>query len=309
MIRRFTTHKLAYLLVAVCLFVSCSEKDAMKENWKAEHVILIGLDGWGGQSMPKADMPNVKTLMKNGSYTFETRSVLPSSSAVNWASMFMGAGPELHGFTTWGSQKPDLPSRNLSHYGLFPTIFGVVRDAYPDAEIGYIFEWDGMQYLAEQNAMNLFKHTPITPENPKGCTNTAVEYIKAEKPDLLAVIYDQPDGVGHGIGFFSPEYYTKLKELDSYVGEIVQATKDAGIYEKTIFIVTADHGGIDKGHGGKTMSEMQTPFIICGPGVKQDYKIENSMMIFDIAATMADIFAAEQPQVWIGRPVESAFEN
>jgi predicted AlkP superfamily phosphohydrolase/phosphomutase len=39
-------------------------------------------------------------MMENGSYTLKMRSVLPSSSAVNWASMFMGAGPELHGYTT-----------------------------------------------------------------------------------------------------------------------------------------------------------------------------------------------------------------
>ncbi len=30
-------------------------------------------------------------MMKRGSYTLKTRSVLPSSSAANWASMFMDA--------------------------------------------------------------------------------------------------------------------------------------------------------------------------------------------------------------------------
>ena len=68
-------------------------------EWKAKHVVLIGLDGWGAYSMTKADMPNVRELMANGSYTLKKRSVLPSSSAVNWASMYMGAGPELHGYT------------------------------------------------------------------------------------------------------------------------------------------------------------------------------------------------------------------
>lgn len=99
---------------------------------KTQHVVFIGMDGWGAYSMPKADMPNVKKLMEEGAYTLSKRTVLPSSSAVNWASMFMGAGPELHGFTTWGSQKPDLPSKELSHYGLFPSIWGLVRDAYPE---------------------------------------------------------------------------------------------------------------------------------------------------------------------------------
>lgn len=61
--------------------------------------------------------------MNDGSYTLTKRSVLPSSSAVNWASMFMGAGPELHGYTTWNSSTPDLPSKELSKDGIFPTVF------------------------------------------------------------------------------------------------------------------------------------------------------------------------------------------
>lgn len=58
----------------------------------------------------------------------------------------------------------------------------------------------------------------------------------------------------------------KLEELDGYIAEIVNAVKEAGMWDETIFIVTADHGGINKGHGGKTMQEMQTPFIISGKG-------------------------------------------
>ena len=46
-------------------------------NWKAKHVVLIGLDGWGAYSVEKAEMPNVKRLMAEGSYTLKKRSVLP----------------------------------------------------------------------------------------------------------------------------------------------------------------------------------------------------------------------------------------
>ena len=79
------------------LFIIVPNSFAAK--WKAEHVVLIGLDGWGAYSVEKADIPNTKSLMENGSYTLKKRSTLPSSSAINWASMFMGAGPELHGYT------------------------------------------------------------------------------------------------------------------------------------------------------------------------------------------------------------------
>ena len=241
--------KLIFALAFLLLFADAS----MAAKWKAKHVVLIGLDGWGAYSVDKADMPNVKKLMAEGSYTLKKRSVLPSSSAVNWASMYMGAGPELHGYTEWGSQTPDLPSRVVN----------------------------------------------------KKC---AVEYIKRAHPALVNIVFDEPDHVGHAEGHDTPAYYEKLKELDGYIGQIIQAVKDAGLLDETIFIVTADHGGIKKGHGGKTMEEMETAFIIAGKGIKKGYEFQESMMQFDCASTIAYIFGLKQPQVWIGRPMVQVFK-
>ena len=85
----------AVLLMAIVTFASCGQAPEAKKQI-AEHVIYIGLDGWGSYSVDKADMPNVKALMAEGCWTLQKRAVLPSSSGVNWASMFMGACPELH---------------------------------------------------------------------------------------------------------------------------------------------------------------------------------------------------------------------
>lgn len=69
----------------------------------------------------------------------------------------------------------------------------------------------------------------------------AEKYIKEKHPTLLAVCFDNPDHVGHQAGHDTPEYYAKLKELDGYVGRIIQAVTEAGMLKETIFIVTADH--------------------------------------------------------------------
>ena len=104
------TFTLLITLAAACLFsVPCNAKG------KAKHVVFIGLDGWGAYSVPKADMPVVKSMMEHGCYTLQKRTVLPSSSAPNWASMFMGVPTELHGYTQWGSKTPELPA--IEGYG------------------------------------------------------------------------------------------------------------------------------------------------------------------------------------------------
>lgn len=278
-----------------------------KQEWKAKHVIFIGLDGWGSYSVEKANMPNVKQLMKEGCYTLQKRTVLPSSSAVNWASMFMGAGPELHGYTTWGSQTPDLPSRELNRNNMFPNIFNMLRESAPEAEIGAIYEWNGIKYLVDTLSLDYHQQAPNDNKLNTALTRAAVKYIKEKKPTLAAFIYDSPDDTGHGEGHDTPGYYTKLKDLDDQIGEIIQAAKEAGIYDNSIIIVTSDHGGINKGHGGMSMMEMETPFIIAGKGIQQGGEFQESMMQFDVAPTIASIFHLDQPQVWVGRSMKQVF--
>ena len=274
--KKFTITLALSILAVLLVATPCNAKG------KAKHVVLIGLDGWGAYSVPKADIPTIKQLMADGAYTLEKRSALPSSSAINWASMFMGAGPELHGYTQWGSKTPELPSRVLNQHSIFPTIFQLLRDAQPEAEIGCLYEWDGIKYLVDTLSLSHYAQAPDYNKHPEALCAMAETYIK--------------------------EYYAKLKELDTYVARIIQAVKDAGMLKETIFIVTADHGGIEKGHGGKTMNEMQTPFIISGKNVKKSGEFHESMMQYDVASTIAYIFGLKQPQVWIGRPMKQVFK-
>lgn len=297
-----------FAAIAFMCYSCCNTNEPYMFKDAPKHVILVGFDGMSGNAIRNgANMPNLRKLMAEGAYTTECRSILPSSSACNWASMFMGAGPELHGYNTWGSQKPDLPSRVVTETGIFPNIFSEYRRAYPDAEIGYIYEWSGMKYVADTLAMNLNINIEPTADNPRGCTDKVVEYIKSKTPDMLVVAFAEPDGVGHGIGWGTKEYMDKLTQLDGYLGEIIQAVNDAGIADETLLIVSADHGGIGTGHGGITMQEMQTPVVFWGKNVKKGYELKNSMMIFDIASTILDVKQTPQPQVWIGRPVVEAF--
>lgn len=290
------------LLILVLTIFAVSSAFAAKP--KAKHVVWIGLDGWGSYSVEKAEMPVTKQFMKEGAYTLKKRSVLPSSSAVNWASMFMGAGPEIHGYTEWGSQTPELPSRELNKHGIFPTVFQLLRDAQPDAEIGCLYDWDGIKHLVDTLSMSYHAQGPDYNKQPTVLCEMAVKYITEKKPTLTMIVFDNPDHVGHADGHDTPAYYANIKELDGYIGQIVDAVKKAGMYDDTIFIITADHGGIEKGHGGKTMMEMETPFIISGKNIKKGYCFDDiSMMQFDCASTVATIFNLPQPQVWIGRPM------
>jgi predicted AlkP superfamily pyrophosphatase or phosphodiesterase len=288
------------LLIFVLLIAFSFHLYAQKSQVK--HVILIGVDGLGAYSFPKADIPNLQMMMENGSWSLKARAVLPSSSAVNWASMTMGAGPELHGYTEWGSQSPELPSRKLDKYGMFPSIFSLLREQKPDSEIGVIYEWEGIGYLFPKEAIDERKHL----KGDSATAATAIRYIKESKPNLLFVHFSEVDNIGHGIGHGTPEYYAQVHKVDALIGKIIASIKEAGILDESVIIVSSDHGGIEKGHGGKTMQEMEIPWIIMGKSISKNHEVEESIMTYDTAATIAYLLKLSVPQSWIGRPVMDA---
>ena len=262
-----------------------------------QHVIFIGLDGWGSYSLDKADMPHVQKMMEEGAWTRNKRTVLPSHSATNWDAMFTGVGPEMHGFYKCCSQKPDLEPVVRNEDGLFPTIFTYLRAKEPDAEIGCIYQWNGIKYFIDSLACSY--HAQATQEE---LCDASRNYILEKKPRFAAFIYDEPDHVGHVAGHDTPELYQKLLELDLWVGRILDAVEEAGIMEESVIIVTSDHGGIGQGHGGITMEEMLTPLVICGKDIRKGYCFDDiPVMQYDMAGILADLLGVKLPDYCAAR--------
>ncbi|PZX49628.1 type I phosphodiesterase/nucleotide pyrophosphatase [Algoriphagus chordae] len=272
---------------------------------KAKHVILIGFDGLGSYAIPKANMPNLKKLMESGSHSLEARAVLPSSSAVNWASMLMGAGPTVHGFTEWGSKTPEIPPYEVTKYGIFPSIFSLIRDQKPSVKTAAIYNWDGIGYLIEKDAIDVVYHG----ETQELCLDKTIETILEGETTFMFLHLDEPDGVGHNIGHDTPEYYKELENVDAKIGQLVAAVKESGLADETIIMISSDHGGIEKGHGGKSLEELYIPWLISGPGVKENHKITDLIMTYDTGATIAWILGLKMPQSWRGKPVGDSFKS
>lgn len=125
-----------------------------------------------------------------------------------------------------------------------------------------MYEWDTIQWLIDSLAVNYYEQADETVRTD--ITDKAIRYIKEKKPALFTIVYDHPDAEGHGDGWGTEAYHQGVRFLDSEVGRILQAVKDAGIWDDTTIIITSDHGGINTNHGGITPNEYNTPFIIAG---------------------------------------------
>lgn len=272
-----------------------------------EHVIVIGVDGLSPDGIKKAKTPFIDKMIAGGSVKWNVRTVLTTASSQNWASMIMGAGPEQHGIidNDWEMDDHTLPPIVNEADGRFPTIFSVLHKARPEAEIGTVYHWGGFGRLFQKNAVNYDKHF----SSEDSTTADFIKYIKTKKPTLGFVHLDHVDHAGHHGGHGSAEYYQSVVKADSLIGKILAGIEEAGIMDKTLVILWADHGGMGYGHGGATPQEAEIAGVFYGTGVKKGYEVAQQVYTYDLASTIAFALGIEQPYAWIGRPVKPAFEG
>lgn len=290
-------------LSALLSLGACDCKETAQTEPIASHVFLIGLDGWGSWCMETGKCPFIREMMQEGSYTLNKRAVLPSSSGPNWAAMMNGTPVEATGIIS-NNATPDFKPLVLTEHNAQPTFFHQLKQVCPEAETGVICEWGDFLNYTDPACVDYQKkiHDPET--FTEAVVEESVQYIQEKKPVLCFIHIDALDHKGHANGQGSPEYYAELPLVDSRVQRIVEGIKAAGIYEDSIILLTSDHGHLGTGHGGTSMLEMETPFVIWGKGVKKNHEIQETVLEYDIAATVAKILNLPVPQSWRGIPMD-----
>lgn len=290
------------------LFLNSSLSYSQKAE-KPSYVLFIGVDGLGGYAFGKTNMPVLEKLCNQGSYTFKARSVYPSSSSPNWASMIMGAPPRKtkipqNGFDIKKATEPSFCGRKSGQF--WPSIYTLLHEQQPNKRIVLLHHWDDYSRFVNKAEVELDLHT----RTEDSTALLAVQTINKGMPDLMFLHFDNVDHAGHTYGHRTPRYYQDVQKTDSLIGVVLEALKAKGIYEKTLIIVTADHGGRGKHHGWITEGEMNIPWIISGSGVKKNHRLKDkSIKTYDTAATLAYFFGLTVPECWDGKPVLDAFEN
>jgi predicted AlkP superfamily pyrophosphatase or phosphodiesterase len=100
----------------------------------------------------------------------------------------------------------------------------------------------------------------------------------------------------------SSEYIAAIEEVDVEIGNFIKKLKEQDLYDDTYFLLLSDHGGINKGHGGVTMNEMQIPFGITGKKIKN---LGNTATFFNsnrnTSWILAKLFGLKDlPKSWTG---------
>lgn len=295
--------QLFFMLLFFPGWLSVNSTTQAKINIK--HVIVIGIDAMSVGGMMQANTPHFHEYMKNGAYSLHARNVLPTVSASNWEAMLTSSGVALTGVTSndWRNDNYNLPPILTTENSRYPDIFYILKKTDSTLKTASIYQWDGFGNLYDHKSVDF----EATCKDERATTDKVIEVIKKVKPNFLFIHLDQCDHTGHVYGHMSTEYLESVELADQLASEIVNSTKEAGIFDETLFIIVSDHGGKGKDHGHETLQGNEVPFILYGKSVKKDYEIPAVVRLYDVAATTAFVFNAETPQAWEGRPVECAF--
>ena len=233
---------------------------------------------------PKCHMPAVKKLAADGVRAKRMECSFPTVTWTNHTTLVTGVQPGKHGvlaneyFDRAQLKKIPLipdPIFNKEEIVKTPTIYDVVKQAgmstaaviwpasrgaktldwtVPDVFEQELFEKYGTpQLLEEARALGIpvEKQMEWCKQGIAGkaqrdymYSQLAQHIIRTKKPNFLAIHLVSLDSFEHATGRQSPEAYWAANDSDNRVADLVRATEEAGIRDKTTFVITTDHGFI-----------------------------------------------------------------
>jgi arylsulfatase A-like enzyme len=97
---------------------------------------------------------------------------------------------------------------------------------------------------------------------------------------------------------YRARYDAEVRYVDDHVGAVVRALERRGLSDRTLVVLTADHGeslgehGYYFAHGWYVYDDtLRVPLLLRGPGVPAGRRVKQSVSLVDLAPTVLDLLA------------------
>ena len=309
---------------------------------RAEHVVIISIDGLRPDAIEEAPAPNLLALIRRGAWCPRAETIRPSVTLPSHTAMLTGLDFRRHG-VVWNNYRPG----HVPH----PTVLSVANQS--GLTTAMLFSKDKFHFLANPYTVNWIYGSPIPvkmplkedytdpawvekkakqeeeadkkpppppstrtstssrpPEHKTSAEGLARVFAEVWPREPFAVTFihlREPDEAGHKRGWMGLDYFQAVRESDRAVGRIVDAIRDAGRLDKTAVLVSADHGGSGRGHyrfaEPNRAENVTIPWICAGPGVRPGTVIDRVVRTYDTAPTALALLGLGIPEGLDGKPV------
>ena len=299
-----------FLLIFLCVNTFLAEKVL---DFTKTRVLLIGIDGILSTCLNKIDNSVMDMMKKKGSSTMFARTAIESLSGPGWSGILCGMNTETTGVTSnewtapwiFGKKSKITPITGLNKP--FPCIFEEIKKQKPDARVVGFFSWDWFMNLGNMSIPDsLDKEYVCITDDLKTSIECDVEALEKAKLtidqdfDFFFLYIASLDISGHTDKFCSDKYVERFNQLNKAILEIFDYLKEKGIFDTTHIILTTDHGAsyMTEWHGEQTDDNLYVPWMIMGPGIKSNYKIENYTKNLDTSPTIMKLFGLKPNKEW-----------
>ena len=249
-------------------------------------VILVSVDGMRPDGAMQCGNDFIKFLMENGTYTLDAKTVMPSITLPCHLSLFNSVAPDRHGTLT---NDYVIPVRPVT--GLFRSISNA------GGKCAMFYGWDPIKNVAEISSLKYSHYiNAYEDEHVDGLlTEQALNVIERYKPDFVFLyLVDTDDHGGHGCGWMTQKYLDCI----SYAFDCIKKVYDKYGDEYDI-LITADHGGHDRGHGLDIPEDTTIPMFFIGENFEKGKEL-HGVSILDLAPTITKIMGAIPDREWEG---------
>jgi predicted AlkP superfamily pyrophosphatase or phosphodiesterase len=258
--------RLIVAVLGLLFYFGCGHAGGKRPAGGIERVLIMSVDGLGGDLLLRAEAPRIKSLLKSGSYTLRAQTHRAPETLPCHVSMLTGVSPERHG-VTW--------NRYIEQsYPGVPTLFELAKRAGLTTAMAV----SKMKFIALTKPGTL-DDSFIPHDEPIADRLVAAEamrMIDALHPHVLFVHFAGVDTSGHEYGWGSPEQHGAVGLADRAVGAVLDSMQKSGLAGSTLVILTADHGGVDRDHSIDDPRVREVPWIACGPGVTGGFDLSGA---------------------------------
>ncbi|CAI2164300.1 11161_t:CDS:2 [Funneliformis geosporum] len=290
-----------------------------------KRVIVLALDGVGRFFM-EIPTPTIDAFFASGASSLTAKAVVPTDSAQNWGSVLHGVLPDKHGLKN-GEVEAGVPYDEDSPY---PSIYKLLANSFKDIKMASYVAWESINTGIIELSVKADLYAPLTHENrfwrwwlrfkhhwlknsvyDYAVVSRLVDYIRNpenKSVKLLFVHLTDVDEHGHGHGYGSQKYLNQIKVMDSHVATILEAIDEVGWKDDSLVIMTTDHGGIGRSHGGDSDQEVNVFLAVRGAGIEPSSKIESKVTNMDCAALILEALGKKTPG-WFDAKLPAEFSS
>lgn len=240
-----------------------------------QHLVIISLDSLGFRDIDehRTELPTLNKLVNGGTWVKEVKGIYPTLTYPSHTTIITGQYPRKHGIVNNTKIQPNRKSPDWYWYQKdvkVPTLYDLARKkglttaaflwpvtagskiTYNLAEIFPNRIWTNQVLISLRASSPLFilemnqKYGKLRngikqPELDDFITACTVDTLKRKKPNLTLLHLVDMDSMRHRYGVRSDEALEALHRLDIHVAQVINATKAAGTFEDTNFVILGDH--------------------------------------------------------------------